>query len=397
MRKNPQRLAWLVLLVSFALCGITATVVPAAATRLVEGHTSTRPARLDIIYGTVLVRQAGATGEQGAADDVRIEPGDSVRTAEYARAILWLFDDSNVELGPDTTVTLRESRGSTFSGQFSAIALHVSTGKPSVNVGLPRTKDRVFMVTTALGDVELGEGSYEIDLSRPGLAEAITRVGTALVSAEGETIVCKTGQRAELRPGEPPAGPLSLARNLIENGEFNQPVDDEHPIGPNWRADERDTEGQLGWVRREEARSGYYLRFFREGKGHGENYVVQTIDRDVSQFRSLRLLVDIRLVNQTLSGGGIAGSEYPFHIRLSYRDARGREGRKTVGFYYHNPENLPTPIGIQWPQNQWRTYELDLLDPAEIDPRPVYLFDLELVASGWDYESHVRNVRLMAE
>ena len=68
MRKNPERLAWLVLLISFALCGLVATVVPVSARRFLDDHTSVRPARLDIIYGTVLVQRVGVNRWQLAHD-----------------------------------------------------------------------------------------------------------------------------------------------------------------------------------------------------------------------------------------------------------------------------------------------------------------------------------------
>ncbi len=397
MRKNPERLAWLVLLLSFALCALSATAIPAGAKRLLDEHTSARSARLDIVYGTVLVRRTGTTAEQGAQNGMAVEPGDTIRTAGDARAILWLFDDSNVELGPDSSLTIRESLSSTFSNQLSEIALYLADGKPSVNVALPSTLERRFRVDTPMGSFALDEGSYELDLSRPNSGEVVVRVGRALVSHLGTTVTSKTGQRVELKIGAPPNGPLSLARNLVQDPEFVLSRSPEQPLGPFWRGDERDTEGEKGTVEVVEDLNGNYLRFFRQGKGHGENYAVQSLNLDVSQFRSLRLLLDVRLINQTLGGGGVAGTEYPLHVRLVYRDAR-REGRYEVGFYYQNPENHPTSsgslVGILKPHGEWFTFEKDLL---ELDPRPTELIYVEIAASGWDYESHARNLRIMAE
>ncbi|MHB9091801.1 MAG: FecR family protein [Chloroflexota bacterium] len=389
MRKNPERLAWLVLILSFTLCALTAAVVPASARRLIDEHTSTRPARLDIVHGTVLVKKAGTPGEQSAKDAMTVEPGDDVRTAGDARAILWLYDDSNIELGPDSSVSLRESYSTTFTDHVGVISLHLTAGSPVVNVALPTSVERRFTVTTGIGSLALDEGSYDLDLSRPNLGEAVVRVGKAVVSGAGSSVLCKTGERAEMRAGRPPNGPLSLAKNLVQNGNFT-----DAPLGVNWKGDERGSEGVKGTVSVATDRDGNLLRFSRRGQGHGENYAVQVIERDVSQFPSLRLSADIRLQLQTLGGGGVLGSEYPLHVRLLYRDARGREARYETGFYYQNQQGYPTPFGRQITQNEWYPFAVDL---TKLDPRPAYLIYLEVAASGWDYESDVRNIAITAE
>lgn len=394
MRRNPERLAWLVLILSFAICALCVVAIPTAARQLVANRTSTRAARLDIIHGTVLVRLLGAPGEQGVTTGALIEPGDQVRTAGDARAILWLFDDSNVELGPDSSVTLTESQASDFSDRFSVIALSLADGKPVINVALPSTKERLFTVKTRFGTFDLAEGAYEVDLSQSGGGEATVRLGEARITAADQTVVCRTGQRVELQPGAPPVGPLPLSKSLLVNGNFALPVSAEQPLGPGWKGDQRNSEGAKGTAQLVADAAGNYLRFNREGTGHGENYALQSLERDVSQYRSLRLHLEVRLVNQTLGGGGVAGTEYPFHVRLLYRDARGREGRLDFGYYYHNEQNHLTTYGQQAPQNEWFVVEKEL---AALEPRPAYLIYLELVASGWSYESNVRNVQIIAE
>jgi hypothetical protein len=395
MRRNPERLAWVVLITSFIVFCLTVAVVPAAAAHFVDSHTTVRAAQLDIVHGTVLVQRADIPGEQVAKDETTIEPGDSVRTAGDARAILWLFDDSNIELGPDSSVTLQDSRSSTFSDRLTSIALHLAGGKPVVSVALPGTEERQFVVRTDHGtELLLGEGAYELDLTRQSIAEAVVRFGSATIATDGFSIVCRTGQRAEIRPGAPPAGPLPLYRNLLVNGDFREPVGEDQLSDNGWKAGERGREGNKGYVEIVRHPDGNYLRFNREGTGHCENYVVQVLHRDVGQFRSLKLEMEVRLVEQSLGGGGVAGTEYPFHLRLLYRDAQGREGRVHDGLYFQNIHNHPAPFGQLALQNEWVTYSLDL---TRLDPRPATLIYLELVASGWDYESHIRNVRLVAE
>ncbi|MCL4464814.1 MAG: FecR domain-containing protein [Chloroflexi bacterium] len=394
MRRNPERLAWLVLVLSFAICAVTASVVPPAARQFIDTRTTTRTARLDIISGTTLVRRAGTPGEQSATIGMQIEPGDQVRTAGDARAILWLFDDSNVELGPDSTVTLLDSQSTVFTDRASVIALGLAEGKPIVNVALPGTQERQFTVSTRFGSLQLDEGAYEVDLSQADSAEAVVRIGQAMVTAADQTVTCRTGQRVALKSGSPPVGPLPLSKDLLTNGNFALPTSAELPLGPGWKGDERNSEGNKGTVQVVDDAAGNYLRFQRVGQGHGENYAVQVLERDVTQFRSLKLRLEVKLVNQSLSGGGVAGSEYPFHIRVLYRDARGREGRLELGLYYQNDQGYPTTYGQKRPKGEWFLVERDL---ATLEPRPAQLIYIELAASGWDYESYTRKVELIAE
>lgn len=396
MKRNPERLAWFVIITAFIIFCLIVALVPPAVGAYVSNHTTVRPARLDIIQGTVLLSRAGTPGEQVAGDETTIEPGDSVRTAGDARAILWLFDDSNVEIAPDSTVTLYESEASTFSSAYSRIVLHLADGRPVVSVALPSTEKRDFIVRTNYGDSELAldEGSYALDLTKPGTGELIVRVGNAAVAGLGEQITCKTGQRAVLHPGHPPEGPLPLQRNLLANGDFTLPLGSEQGGESTWLVGERDREGNRGTVEIVEHRDGNYLRFARKGEGHCEDYAVQILNVDVSEYRSLRLEMEVRLVEQSLSGGGVAGTEYPFHVRLQYRDTRDRQTTIHEGLYFQNEDGNPVPLGHRWPQGQWHRYTLDL---SVNDPRPASIVYVELAASGWDYESHVRNVRLIAE
>jgi hypothetical protein len=103
-------------------------------------------------------------------------------------------------------------------------------------------------------------------------------------------------------------------------------------------------------------------------------------------------------VQQTLSGGGWVGSEYPLMVRVKYRDVWGSEAVFRQGFYFQNNDNLPTPNGEQVDAGVWlKMAPFDLFDRTVVDPRPAFIISVELAASGWTYESLVTNVQLIAE
>ena len=83
----------------------------------------------------------------------------------------------------------------------------------------------------------------------------------------------------------------------------------------------------------------------------------QAIKKDVTDYVSLRVRMDVTLLNQSLSGGGFQSSEFPLMFRLVYRDAKGNLQFCTWGFYYQNPDNYPLQEGEQIERDVWFAYD----------------------------------------
>jgi hypothetical protein len=127
------------------------------------------------------------------------------------------------------------------------------------------------------------------------------------------------------------------------------------------------------------------VRFFRTGSegNHCETVIRQDLNEEISDLAtSTRLYLRVRLVDQSLSGGGYLSSEYPLMIRLEYEDVYGSASHWTHGLYYQNRD--------------WYDYESDNLLET-IYPRPARLQSLQVYASGWDYESMVTDISLVVE
>jgi hypothetical protein len=140
------------------------------------------------------------------------------------------------------------------------------------------------------------------------------------------------------------------------------------------------------------------VRFTRLGSrnSHYENGIYQPINRDVSDFVLLKLSFDLRVLYQSLSGGGYLGSEYPVMVRVVYQDASGNQQQYVRGFYVHNRDNYPTTNGEAVPANLWVPFEKNLFD-SDVGPPPVRLLGIFISASGWDYDSEVRAISLRAQ
>jgi hypothetical protein len=81
-------------------------------------------------------------------------------------------------------------------------------------------------------------------------------------------------------------------------------------------------------------------------------------------------------------------------LRLRYRDTGGTGQAWYGGFYYANPERRPTERGQLVPADTWVRFELDL---AELAEPPAFLYALEVLGAGHDFDALVADLRLVPE
>jgi hypothetical protein len=320
-----------------------------------------------------------------------IHDGDRVRTPPDGQALVSLPDGSNVRLWPDTQLQIRTLRRSRFTDNQTVVLLGLAHGHARVEVAVPTTPERRFEIQTPHARAVLREGSYRIELGPLG-TELAVRTGSASVTAREQTVEVIRGERTIVPPSGRPASPANATRNLIRNGELARGFE-------GWQQGSRNEEdgiaGRVGLIE-QDGRFAVWMR--RQGsRKHGETFLQQTINRDVTDETSLRLHMDVRVASQTLSGGGVRGSEYPLRVKVKYRDAYGSEAEVVRGFYVRNPDGHPTTNGVQVTANQWLPLNLDLFDEKVASPRPAHLLWLEVESSGWDYEAFVTGIQLLAQ
>lgn len=397
MSRNSTKLAWMVLLLSFFGCVVLAFSVPTAVNWYINGATQPNTAELEVISGTSLLQQFGDRAEVGIQSTQRLQEGDSVRTPNDAQSIVWLFDRSNLRLWPNSRLTLQTMQVSHYTDALTNILLELKEGHCRIEVAPQSTKSRTLKINTPTAKIMLREGSYSIEVSTIAgqtITQVVTHNGSASVSTANKTVEVLRSERTEVRANQAPSEPTPAARDLIVNGDFRNGLE------AGWVADKRAEDGVLPTVSADFDDGLTIAHFERNGSTkHGEAFLVQQINRDVTDFESLELSFEAKLVNQTLSGGGWMGSEYPLMVRLRYRDVAGNENLWVRGFFYQNKDNLPVTNGIQLTQGSWQrlTTPFDLFDPAVVPNRPAYLMSIEVVASGWDFHSGITDVRLIAE
>jgi len=398
LRKNPARLAWIILFISFATFCFLVVGIPLGIRWYLINATQVHKTSLAAVRGTVVVQEpeAGAAiAVTGTKDDVL--EGSTIIADATSQAFLEFFENSTLHLYNKTQVVIHKAQSPrfNFSTKPNTIVLEVTGGRVRVGVA-PAVKFPLdFRVQTPHAAVELEEdGRYSLEVNTEEFHLTV-RDGRAKVAAMGKMVELGPGERTTVEIGREPSGPLPAERDLIVNGDFKEPL----TVG--WKVyhtqiDPKEVGGKAEILI---AGDRPAVRFWRMGKAtnHGETGIIQVIEKDVRDFTSLALQLSVRLLDQSLAGGGTLSSEFPIIVRLDYKDINGNDNFWTHGFYFKDPtENWPILNGDKIPPLVWYPYESpNLMEKLEV--KPAFITSIRIYASGWDYQSMVSQVQLLAK
>ena len=127
---------------------------------------------------------------------------------------------------------------------------------------------------------------------------------------------------------------------------------------------------------------------------HNETGVVQELNADVSVYPEVILSGLVKVRAASLSGGGYLGTEYPLMVRLRYRDAAGNGQTWYQGFYYQNSERRPVERGALVAPDTWTRFQLDL---TQLPERPWFLYAIEVLGAGHNFDAAVTDLQLVAQ
>lgn len=407
MRENPERVAWTILLASFLIFCLLAVSIPLGIQQFIVTAFERHPARVTAYGDAVLMCLAEQdTWTAITEPDQEIQEGTILKTESSSQAVVWLFDDSNLQVRNNSQVEILKARTPRFdrSPQPISIVVKIQSGKVIVGVASPpQDRGRQFQVYTPHGFILLEEGNYSINVTETETEASVSTlraVGHATLQASGESIHLEVGERGRIEANHPPEGPLPGEHNLLVNGDFQR------PLSTGWISWEYHDKGEeRGSEFIETTVDGrQVIHFIRRGDNeqHARNGILQEFDMDVRDASSLEVRLNVKLIYQNLSGGGVLSSEFPLMVRLLYRDANGREHDWVRGFYYANWEGLSVREeekyrGILIPQNLWHPFESSNLVLSLGDFRPAHLISLEIYASGHDYESMVSDAGIFVK
>jgi hypothetical protein len=409
---SREQLALTVIVIAFACFLVLAITIPAALYLYVQNTTVPQLVTVQGTDGTTLVevpnRRDPVAIEAGRLKEDVLEQS-LLRADATSQAQILLFDRSTVTIYPNSTVTISEVRRPRFSrsGRPNKIVLTVDSGRVRVDVAAAAERRVHFEVQTphALaphGGILLDEGSYAIETSNE-VTHVSVRWGAALVSGQtGRAVRLNANERTEIALGSAAVGPLPAARNLLVNSNFQNPENaipiSYGPLVAGWTAasdqggDGGTVDGTVDVVITGVTRA---LHFKREGSmnNHGSTTVMQDVNKVVEDYLSVLLRLDVRVVSQSLGGGGEQSSEFPLIVRVDYQDGNGDNQHWTHGFYCHNEQGFNIIRGTEIPCDTRRTFEVDLKQELA-SPRVIHR--VSIYASGWDWEVYVSDLEMLA-
>lgn len=408
MRRNPERLAWTILLISLFMCIALAVSVPLAVGSIVNDSSDTAAMTLDVQQGTALVSRAGSSEPIGVTTSLgNLPEGTSIRADENVQALLTirsLRDNSileTVQIYGSTDLEIARARVPRFqmSPRPHQIDLLTNIGRVRVTVAGGDARPIEATLTTPQARAMLQEGSYAFEVSNDE-TQVTVRDGLAQVSAQGATQEVSPQQRTVVKLNGPPSGVLSPERNLVTNGNFRL------PLSGTWDTynDLQNEREQPGTVTIQTVGGQRSAAFERQGAYHAETGIRQIITKNVRDFASLRLHFVVRVFDQDVPVCGQAGSECPLMLRLDYKDQDGTDRSFLQGFYARQDGNGANPTynttsgsrneHRRIPPNVAYTYDsanlMETLKPAQITAITFY-------ASGHSYRSSVAEVELLGE
>lgn len=124
---------------------------------------------------------------------------------------------------------------------------------------------------------------------------------------------------------------------------------------------------------------------------------------DVSEYRSLRLSADLRILNQSLDKGGQAGTECPLLLRVFYKQRTPADDQlqQVFCFWYKDGDagtvNANTRgyfESYQISQYTWTHIDIDLRDTQYL-PDARFLQRIQIEARGHDYNAEITNISLV--
>ncbi|MCS7261651.1 MAG: hypothetical protein NZ765_12895 [Anaerolineae bacterium] len=408
MRDNPERLAWIILILAFITFCALVIGIPLGVRAYILNATQAERSSVTAVQGTVLVQRLDASTPFPVSDGttIQVEENTNIRTDDNAQAIVTFFNDSLLTLYHNTSVTIRQARSPRFASgqQPDTILVELHYGRVRV-VPMTRTMSesaRTLHFALRCRDVEvvLSEGSYALEASEEEM-QITTRAGLARVIIGEEQRVLAAGERAILPRNQPPIGPVPAERNLLVNGDFSQPLEGSWQV---YRV-EPPSGVVTTTARIESIGVQHALHFQSSGQDnvHSEIGVIQHIGKNIQDFASLRILLDVRVNLQSLPGGGTLGSEFPLMVHLAYDEMDGTDRDWYCGFYYAPAPSdwilYDTPFNTSRRilRSVWYPFESPNLLDSLSTAKPVYLKFIRLYGSGWLYDAYVTNVTLLVQ
>ncbi len=391
----PERVAWAVMLVAFALfCTVTLSTILGVYNYLFQS-TTPLSATLQVAKGTIGITGSDLieTVERGTKDVTNTAT--SISTDSLSQATLQFRDPRDgggllaaVTLQGDTFATYNYANRPRFEWSVNInpqrIQLSRLQGELDILVTGVREQPFVLDVYTEAPNTDSGvhvrmlaNGRYRLNASEDEI-RLHNLDGVALAYFQDEAsdqVEVAAGDELIVRIGNRQMTIASTTRSVLSNTVFS--LLDWRQTGnelPDWDCSVAQVQPPVGNYSLEDfdGRVALRMRRVNNAQSNGEVRCVQSFagdGLDVSAFDSLRVLATFRPNYQNLSVCGKAASECPLMLRIDYEASNGQAGAWLRGFYYADDVSgnarmrcaSCTQDHVDTYQNVWYTFDSDNL------------------------------------
>ena len=415
MRANPERVAWRVMIASFAafllLCGGSIYLVQWYFFESdIDLTAELMPAR-----GTVRML-APSAGIEEAVTDRRSDQGLPFEVSTDTSQAAIRFSDprsgtplASVILLHDSDVSVLEATGPRYPVNRDPyrIQLESSSGRVEIVVTGGQNEGTSVTLATPHGTTLLEEpGHYIVETTADRTRVTVNRgIATIRAPLTNALVEVPAGHRTTIDRSQDLPTIVAGDDTLLTNGDFSEPFvegwtfydDSVLPAGAvaNLPFDGRNS---LAIDRSAANWPGVTL-------DHGETGLRQQVDKDVRGYSYLELRGTFLVEEQSLSTCGQAGSECPMMIRIKYIDVQGIEREYIQGFYaYHDPSrDYPLTCDTCRTEHErinlgtWYTFKSgNLFTVLPPEQKPAIIQQVRFYASGHAYKVYVSEMQLLS-
>jgi hypothetical protein len=422
-RIDPQRMAWGVLLFSFAVfCSICLITGLGVNYFLFQ---SSVLMETDVQVGRGSISVNGGAFYAGST----LSSGDKLRIESQSQSTIFFRDSQKneqliaaVTIRGNTNLTVWRAVRPRFNWGTGNYTIELQDVSGDLDIFVPQNLERDFRLTVQTSQGALADfgssGQYFISASdaqirvvnRQGQASLIpanANRGNAIPVDSQATILAENTSEVLLSPA---------LVNLIQNSTFQDVFtaqatgDTSLPsLATSWGCTNSTTNLPRGSYLAEVQDGRYLLHLLRgenaETNGETRCGAFPSGGYDVTKFSTLVLRAGFKIQDQSLDVCGQAGSECPLMLRLDYIDVGGVKHSWYHGFYAKLNPQLNNPLSCDSCTSEhervnsqtWYTYDsgnwFTLFAP---EMRPATILNVQFYASGHQYDVYVGEVALLA-
>ncbi len=427
---DPQRRAWGIMLVSFAVFCTVCLITGIGIIYFLFQSSVPLDGTMEVARGS-----GGITSQEPIRLSAAISNNDGLSTDPLSQATVTLSDPQNgkqivtaMTLRGDTSLKLNRGTRPRFRWSSGQYMVELQDFSGELNVFIPKHLNRELNVSilTRAGDlIYLRSGGQYILRASDTRVQVINQSGDLILKPShvdiGKSIPANNQGMINyaIDPNEVAISPAYT--NLVSDTVFGDDLEPQseseqsgQPFIKDWVCNDNSNPNGKAFSDMSDGRP--VLRFLRadNATSHGETGCIRSWPNEgqnVESFNYLSLRATFKINYQSLSACGQDGSECPMMLIVEYRDKNNVNRRWIHGFYYFVDPNRNFPLQCnsclqaheQINEKTWFTYDsgnlLNLLaNPDQLaEQRPVSIIDVQFKSSGHQYDVTVGDVVLFAD